>query len=331
MPDPSPRSARLSHLVAGFAVVYLVWGSTFLGIKFAVETLPPFLMASCRFLTSGAILYAIIRLRGVAAPTLSQWRRGAWTGALLLLGGNGLVTWGQQTVPSGKAALVIATTPLWMVLMAWLLHKADRPSLRVWIGLAAGFAGAALLVHPSGDASGGTVAGFLALLAAPVCWSAGSLESRRLPPSEDAILTSAMQMLAGGALMLLAGSALGEWPVLMARTVSTRSLLALAYLTVFGGLLAFTTYAWLLRVASPTAVSTYAYVNPLVAVLLGWLVVDEAIDARVAAAALLILGAVVLITLRPGKNDGRPGRRSIPPAHAVQSSHRAEGELLRKG
>jgi drug/metabolite transporter (DMT)-like permease len=256
---------------------------------------------------------------------------GAWTGALLLLGGNGLVTWGQQTVPSGKAALVIATTPLWMVLLEWLLYKGDRPTLRVWIGLTAGFVGAALLVHPSGETSGGTVAGFLALLAAPVCWSAGTLESRRLRPSEDAILTSAMQMLAGGALMLLAGSVLGEWPVLMARTVSTRSLLALAYLTVFGGLLAFTTYAWLLRVASPTAVSTYAYVNPLVAVLLGWLVVDEAIDARVIVAGLLILGAVVLITLRAKKDDSSPDGRSIPLARGVKSTPRAEGELVRKG
>ncbi len=298
------RPPRLLHLVAAFAVVYLVWGSTFLGIKFAVETLPPFLMAACRFLLSGAILYAVLRLRGVAPPTRSQWQRGAWTGALLLLGGNGLVTWAQQVVPSGKAALVVATTPLWMVLLGWLLYRADRPSLRVWVGLAAGFLGAALLIHPAGETSGGTVAGFLALLAAPVCWSAGSLESRRIPPSENALLTSAMQMLAGGTLMLVAGSILGEWPVLMTREVSTRSLAALAYLTVFGGLLAFTTYAWLLRVASPTAVSTYAYVNPLVAVLLGWLVVDEVLDSRIAVAAALILGAVVLITVRAGKRKG---------------------------
>ena len=330
MHDPS-RPARLPHLVAGFAVVYLVWGSTFLGIKFAVETIPPFLMAACRFLASGAILYAFLRLRGVAAPTARQWRFGAWTGALLLLGGNGLVTWGQQTVPSGKAALIIATTPLWMVLLEWLLYRGERPSLRVWFGLAAGFGGAGLLVHPSGDASGGTVAGFVALFAAPLCWSVGSLESRRLRPSEDPILTSAMQMLAGGALMLAVGSLLGEWPALMGRTVSTRSLLALAYLTVFGGIIAFTTYAWLLRVASPTAVSTYAYVNPLVAVLLGWLVVDEAVDARVGVAAFLILGAVLLITLRAKKGESLPVRPLIPPERGVQSNHRAEGELVRGG
>ena len=319
MHDPS-RPARLSQLVAGFAVVYLVWGSTFLGIKFAVETIPPFLMAACRFLASGAILFAFLRLRGVAAPTARQWRFGAWTGALLLTGGNGLVTWGTQTVPSGKAALIIATTPLWMVLLEWLLYRGERPSVRVWVGLAAGFVGAALLVHPSGDASGGTVAGFVALFAAPVCWSAGSLESRRLRPSEDPILTSAMQMLAGGALMLVVGSLLGEWPVLMERTISTQSLLALAYLTVFGGIIAFTTYAWLLRVASPTAVSTYAYVNPLVAVLLGWLVVEEEVDARVGVAALMILGAVVLITLRPKKAEAPPGRRLIPEQRGVEST-----------
>jgi drug/metabolite transporter (DMT)-like permease len=299
MADPaaSRSSARLPALIAGFAALYLVWGSTYLGIKYAVETLPPFLMAGCRFLLAGAILYAALRLRGTAAPTRHQWGLAALTGALLLLGGNGLVTWGQQTVPSGRAALIVATTPLWMVILGWLFYKGERPRLRVWLGLAVGFAGAALLIRPSADDRAGTLTGTLAIMAAPVTWAIGSLESRRNRPTEDALLTSAMQMLAGGAMMLLTGTLLGEWPVALAREVSTRSVLAFLYLTFIGGLVGFTTYAWLLRVASPTAVSTYAYVNPLVAVLLGWLVAGEALGAEVLLAAALVVGAVVLITL----------------------------------
>src|SRR5262245_46283632 len=164
MDDPAtPRPTRLPALVAGFAVLYVVWGSTYLGIKFAVETIPPFLMASARFLLAGSVLYGYLRLRGLAAPTLAQWKAGALTGALLLLGGNGLVTWGQQTVPSGKAALVVATTPLWMVILAWVFYEGKKPSPRVWMGLLVGFAGAALLIQPSAVGGGGSLMGFVAL------------------------------------------------------------------------------------------------------------------------------------------------------------------------
>src|SRR5262245_17837408 len=218
-PAASRSPPRLPALIAGFATLYLVWGSTYLGIKYAVETLPPLLMAGCRFLLAGVILYVALRLRGSAAPTLRQWRLAALTGALLLLGGNGLVTWGQQTVPSGRAALIVATTPLWMVILGWLFYKGERPRLRVWLGLVAGFAGAALLVHPGCDDHGGHLISTLAILGAPMAWSLGSLESRRNPPTEDALLTSATQMLAGGAMMLLTGTLLGEWPVALAREV----------------------------------------------------------------------------------------------------------------
>lgn len=297
-------------VVAGFASLYLIWGSTYLGIKFAVETLPPFLMAGGRFVFAGAILYAILRLRGIAAPTRSQWRAGAITGALLLLGGNGLVTWGQQTVPSGRAALLITTTPLWMVVLAWWFYAGERPSLRVWVGMVVGFTGAALLVHPAAHEEQGSIAGYLALLVAPITWSIGSLEARRKRPAEDALLTSAMQMLTGGAMMFAVGTLLGEWPRFLGQTVSTKSLMAFAYLTLVGGLVGFSTYAWLLRVASPKAVSTYAYVNPLVAVLLGWLLGGETLGTTVLVAATLVIGAVVLITLpgRARKVDAAPAR-----------------------
>lgn len=296
MEDPPCRRAALPAVLLGLAAIYLIWGSTFLAIKYAVETLPPFLMAGSRFVLAGLVLYAVRRLQGQPRPGLDQWRSALLTGALLLVGGNGLVTWGQQFVHTGSAALLIATTPIWMSLLAWLFYGSPRPGLRAVLGMAVGFAGAALIIKP---APGQTVAlwAMLAILAAPLLWSLGSLESRRSGARRDPLLTCGLQMLAGGALMLLAGTVLGEWPGLREKSISARSLGAFAYLIVFGSLIGFTTYAWLLRVASPTAVATYAYVNPLVAVLLGSACLNEPLGPDVLLAAALILGAVVLITL----------------------------------
>src|SRR5262249_3069292 len=202
MEDPScSNTARPLALVAGFATLYLVWGSTYLGIKLAVQTLPPLLMAGSRFIVAGLLLYALLRLRGVPAPQWRQWLPATLTGALLLLGGNGLVTWAQQTVPSGRAALIVATTPLWMVMAGWLFFGGARPRLRVWLGLSVGFAGAALLIKPSDSGESGSLVGSLMLALAPVCWSIGSLQTRRLPPASDPLMTSAMQMLTGGVLL----------------------------------------------------------------------------------------------------------------------------------
>jgi drug/metabolite transporter (DMT)-like permease len=311
MDEPSDNHPpRLPALVAGFTAVYLLWGSTFLGIKFAVETIPPLLMAAGRFLLAGTALYGVLRLRGAAAPTAAQWRGGAVTGALLLLGGNGLVTWGQQTVPSGRAALIIATTPLWMLVLSWLFYGGGRPSGRVCLGLLVGFAGAALLVRPGSGGEGGSPAGLAALFLSPLLWSVGTLEARRNRPTEDALLTSALQMLTGGAMLLVAGTLLGEWPRLLAAGVSARSAAAFFYLSLLGGLVGFTTYAWLLRVASPAALSTYAYVNPLVAVLLGWLVAGEELGWGVLVPAGLVVGAVALITLPPARAAATPGAKA---------------------
>ncbi len=314
MDDPScTRPARPAALLAGFATLYLVWGSTYLGIKLAVATLPPFLMSGTRFVLCGLILYALVWARHRKAPARGQWKWAWLTGALLLLGGNGLVTWGQQTVPSGRAALIVATTPLWMVVLAWLFYRGARPGLRVCVGLAVGFAGAALLIRPNGGAAPeGSLAGSLAIALAPLCWSLGSLQSRVTRPAEDVLLASGMQMLTGGVLMLAVGTLLGEWPLLGSRPVAPSSLAAFAYLIV-AGLVGFTTYAWLLRHASPAAVSTYAYVNPLVAVLLGWLLAGETIDSNVLLAAALVVGAVVLITL-PARPPRPVQERQRPPA-----------------
>jgi drug/metabolite transporter (DMT)-like permease len=321
MDEPSApgRSPRLLALLAGFAALYVVWGSTYLGIKFAVETLPPFLMAGWRFLLAGLILFAWKKARGAAWPTLRQWKLALVTGALLLLGGNGLVTWGQQTVPSGRAALFIATTPMWMVVLGWLFYAGERPSWRVVGGVLLGFGGAVLLIRsPGPNAAAGSLLGYLAILVAPVVWALGSHQTRQAKLADDPLLGRALQMIAGGGLMLLAGTCLGEWGSLATRTVSPRSMLAFAYLVVVGALVGFTTYAWLLRVASPTAVATYAYVNPLVAVLLAWLFTDEGLQPVVAVAASLIVGAVVLITLPKARAASALSEAPSPPAALPQ-------------
>src|SRR5258708_1254218 len=169
---PPPRRPALPAILAGLAAIYLIWGSTYLAIKFAVETLPPFLMAGTRFVLAGALLYGVRRRQKVPAPTAAQWRSAVLIGALLLLGGNGLVTWGQQFVPTGSAALLVATTPIWMALLGWLCFDSGRPGLRAVAGMAVGFAGAALLIRPATPEAGSTsLWGMLAILAAPVLWS----------------------------------------------------------------------------------------------------------------------------------------------------------------
>jgi drug/metabolite transporter (DMT)-like permease len=298
MADTPPTTpARLPALVAGFAAIYLIWGSTYLGIKFAVETLPPLLMAGARFLTAGLVLYLVLRLRGGPAATAADWRFGLATGALLLLGGNGLVTWAQQTVPSGVAALIVGTTPIWMVLVGWAAFGGARPAPLVAAGMLVGFAGVALLVDPAKMGGRVSAAGaVLAVALAPVCWSFGSHYARKAGQDRSPFLASSLQMMCGGGLMLVAGTLLGEWPALAEKTVSPRSVAAMAYLTFVGSLLGFSSYVWLLRHAAPTAVATHAYVNPLVAVFLGWALGGEALSANLAAGAALVVGSVVLIT-----------------------------------
>jgi drug/metabolite transporter (DMT)-like permease len=328
-PSPAPTrpvSPRLPALLAGFAAIYLIWGSTFLGIKVAIETLPPLLMAGFRFLLPGLGLFLWLHRRGQPWPTARQWWRSLLTGALLLLGGNGLVTWGQQTVPSGRAALLIATTPMWLVVVGWLFYGGARPGMRIVLGMAAGFIGAVLLIKsPQPGAPDGSLLGFLAVLLSPVAWSFGTHQARRSRPTPDVLLTSALQMITGGALLILVGSVFGEWGLLAGRTVSLRSVLAFGYLAVVGALIGFSTYAWLLRVASPGALATYAYVNPLVAVVLGWLLNGEELGTSVLVSAGLIVGAVIVITLPvtrqagpvPGAaadsaSDPDPPRKSLP-------------------
>ncbi len=290
---PPPRW----QVMMAFAAVYLIWGSTYLGIRVAVETIPPFSMAGSRAVVAGALLYIWARMRGAARPEAIHWREAAIVGGFLLLGGNGLLSWAEQQVPSGVSALIIGSVPLWMVLLEWLWHSGPRPTAGTVSGLIVGFAGLGFLVAPGrlGNGTQVNLSGTAALLLAAFFWAIGSLYSRRarLPPSQ--LLGAAMEMLGGGALLLVVGGALGEWKHFMFAHVTIHSAIAWVYLSVVGSLIGFTAYVWLLKATTPARASTYAYVNPVVAVFLGWALVGEPITPRMLFAALAIIVAVMLI------------------------------------
>jgi drug/metabolite transporter (DMT)-like permease/heme-degrading monooxygenase HmoA len=322
---PRPRRALV---LAAYAAVYLVWGSTYLAIRYGVATLPPFGMAAVRFLLAGALLYGWARLRGAPRPSARAWGAAAVAGALLLLVGNGGVTWAEQRVPSGLAALLVATEPLWIVLLAWwrpgAARRGPRPGRWTAAGLLLGLLGVGVLVAPGAARGGGAAGGVdalaaLVVLLAALAWAAGSLWSAsgpgraRLPAS--APLATGMQMLAGGALLALASAAAGEPAAFRPGLVAPASVAALGYLAVFGSVVAFSAYTWLLGVEPPARVATYAFVNPVVAVLLGWAVAGEALTGRVAAAGALIVGAVVLLTRRPSA-----ARADAPAAAAARAA-----------
>jgi drug/metabolite transporter (DMT)-like permease len=290
-------------VVAAFAAVYVIWGSTYLGIRLAIDSIPPLLMAGCRFVLAGVILYGAMRLRGAAKPTAQQWMNSSIIGGLLLLAGNGGVSWAQQTVPSGIAALVVAAVPLWIMLVDWLRPHGSRPQFIVWIGLAVGFAGVALIVAGKNQLGHRLVdpAGAAALVFATVAWAFGSVYSRHAAKPNSALLAVATQMISGGALQLIAGFAFGETSRLNLAHITPTSAWAFVYLTLIGSLVGFTAYVWLLQVSTPARVSTYAYVNPLIAVFLGHLVLHEAVPKTVALAGALIVAAVVLITRHGSK------------------------------
>jgi drug/metabolite transporter (DMT)-like permease len=314
-----PRTPGTFAVVLAFAAVYLIWGSTYLAIRFAVESMPPFLMAGARHLVPGLVLVAWAGRRRPPRPTPRQIRDTAVVGLLLLLGGNGLVTWAEQWVPSGLTALLVASVPLWMGLMSGLVEPASRPRARGIAGLVLGFAGVGLLVEPRGElaADARTLAGALGVLAAAFLWAAGSLWSRRADLPRDPLLATGIEMLAGSAGLALVGTALGEWPRVDPGAVTTRSALSLLYLATFGSIVGFSAYVWLLQVAAPAKVATYAYVNPVVAVVLGVTLGGEALGARTVAAAAVIVAAVVMITSERTRRP--PPASSGPPASPAAS------------
>lgn len=300
-PDPhSPISAPRGKLVAAFAAIYLIWGSTYLGIRFAVETLPPFLMGGVRFLLAGALLFGWLRWRGMANPVPAHWRNATVVGALLLGVGNGLVNWAEQRIPSGLTALLIAVTPLWFALLDWARPGGNRPHARILVGILVGFVGVAMLVGSRDILQQNTLdaAGAAAVLVASLAWAGGSLYARHTPKPESPLMAVALQMIMGGAILLLTGLARGESGAVHWDGISVRSLLAFTYLVVVGSLIAFTAYSWLLKASTPARISTYAYVNPVIAVLLGWLLGGEQLTTRILWAAAVIVLGVVIITVR---------------------------------
>ena len=313
-PIHSPlRTEPRPLLWAAFAAVYLIWGSTYLAIRFAIETLPPLTMSGMRFLVAGGLLSAALRVAGRPAATPGELRAAAAAGLLMLLGGNGAVTWAEQTVPSGVAALLAALTPATLVLMEWACGG-GRPGGRVLAGALLGIVGMAILAGPEQLLGAAAVdrVGSAAIVLGTLSWSAGSLyaRGRRLPASP--LTSAAAQMLSGGAALLAAGVALGELRGFEPAAVTLASLLAWAYLVVYCSILAFAAYIYLLTNTSAARASTYAFVNPLIAVLLGWLLAGEALDKRVLAGVASIVPAVLLI-VSPGRSGAESAAAGVPP------------------
>jgi len=296
----SPNAASRLHVGAAFAAVYLIWGSTYLAIRIAIETLPPFLMAATRFLIAGGILYLIRRSRGDAAPSRSEWTSAIIVGVLLLVGGNGGVVWAEQWVASGVAALLVGTVPLWMVLIESLNPTGRRPSPWAILGIIVGFVGIAVLIGPSqivGHGEKVDLIGALVLILAALSWAVGSLHSRHAALPSSPLLGTAMEMLGGGAGLLLLSFFSGEFSRFNLAHISARSLAGMVYLIIFGSWVGLTCYTWLLRVAPTPFVFTYAYVNPVVAVLLGHLLASEPLTLQIGLAATMVVGSVALTTI----------------------------------
>jgi drug/metabolite transporter (DMT)-like permease len=314
---PAPARSSVLPVVLALGTVYVVWGSTYLAIAYVVETLPPLLSAAVRFLSAGGLLVAFLvaqdrwrRRRDPAAPRLPrprlvEWRTALIVGALLLLGGNGLVMLSERTVPSGIAAVLIATTPIWMNVFDSLLTR-RAPSRLAMGGLGVGLVGVAILLLPTSGIGALDPFGIGLLVIAAVSWAAGSLYARRGPLPANALLGTGMEQLAGGLALAAAGLLIGELGRTDLAAVSVQSLVGLAYLIVFGSLAAFTAYVWLLNHVPVTTVATYAYVNPVVALALGILIRGESLTPRSMLAIALIIGAVVaMVSGRP--REAEPG------------------------
>ena len=311
MPNSSARTSTL--ILLAFAAVYVVWGSTYLAIRIGIESFPPLLLAGTRHLVTGLVLYPLLRWKTGIRPTAVQWKTTAITGCLLLFGGNGGVCWAEQTVPSGVAALLVATVTLWMVLVDWLRPGGHRPSSRVLIGILFGFGGLALLVGPAhlgvSDRIDPIGAGILVL--ASLSWACGSIYSKHGSLPSSAMLGVSMQSLAGGAALWIAGFFSGEVHHFHLSAVSHRSWLAVAYLIVFGSCMGFTAYIYVLKKSTAARVATYAFVNPVVALLLGWFFAAEVLTLRTLLAATVILGAVILVITAPHR-DPRQEVDAVP-------------------
>jgi drug/metabolite transporter (DMT)-like permease len=314
---------RAWKVFLAFAIIYLVWGSTFLAIRVGVREVPPFLLAGMRFLVAGIVLYGWMRARGTASPTAREWGAASFLAVLIFVFDYGLLFWAERRVPSGIAAVMMATIPVFMALGEIVFLRTQRLTLRLGVALLVGMAGVAVLVGHSmslGEAPVDT-AGACALIVAAISWSVAASLSRKLPLPAAKAMSSGAQMLAGGVLLTLTAALLGEFRGFHAQAVSRGAWLALAYLIVAGSIIAFTAYVWLIHHESPTKVGTYAYVNPVVAVLVGYFLGGEAIGPRTIVGTLLVLVSVVVITTTPKKKlEFKPFIRETDSTNPVRTS-----------
>jgi len=303
-PSASTRPPPRSAFILAFAAIYLIWGSTYLGMRVAVETMPPFLMTGLRFIFAGGGLLGILWLRGAAWPTARQWRINATVAVFLLVGGNGVVAWATQFIPSGITALLLGVSPLFIVLTEWAWPGGSRPAAATMLALLLGFSGVAWLAAPwERPVDGGLApAGVLAILAACTSWGIGAIYSRHARHGADPFAAAATQMLAGGVILTLLAVPLGDFARLDVAAISANSWIAFVYLTAVGSLVGFSTFVWLMKHSTPARVSTYAYVNPVVAVFLGWLLLNEPITPRTLVASAIIITAVIMITVQSNRS-----------------------------
>lgn len=297
---------RTWKILLAFAIIYFVWGSTFLAIRVGVREVPPFLLAGMRFFAAGILLYSWMRARGTASPTGREWVSASLLAVLIFVLDYGLLFWAERRVPSGIAAVMLATIPVFMALAEIFFLRTQRLTLRLAFALLVGIAGVGVLVGRSTGFRERPIetTGAIALLVAAISWSLASILTRKLPLPESKVMSSGAQMLAGGILLTLTSLMLGEFKGFDVQAVSLKAWLALAYLIVAGSIIGFTAYVWLIHHESPTKVGTYAYVNPVVAVLVGYFLGGEGLGARTVVGTLLVLVSVVVITTTPKKNVG---------------------------
>lgn len=288
-----------ARLVAAFAAIYVIWGSTYLAIRYAIQTLPPLWMATARFLAGGCVLYVLSRFRGAPGATAKGWKHAAALGFMLILCGNGAVAVAEQWVPSGLTAVIVSTVSVWLAIFSWLRPGGKRPTLQVSLGIILGLIGVVMLIGVGALRGAGAIepVGAIILIVSTMSWAAGSLYSQRVHIADSPLQASGMQMITGGVFLLLAGWIAGESSKFNASGISAVSVLALAYLTIFGSVIAFTAYSWLLKATTPSRASTYAYVNPAVAVVLGWAIAGEPITPRMIVSMCVIVAAVMVITM----------------------------------
>ncbi len=327
--DPEEKQGFRLKVIASFAVIYFVWGSTYLGIRLAIDTIPPFTMAGARFIIAGVLFFGWCTLRGKRRPRLNDWKKAAVMGILMVCCGNGLVTWAEQIIPSGFTALIVATVPIWMVIIDSALSTQNRPDKLTLAGIGLGLGGVALLsgvdndilVSPT-DHGGSVILGLSVLTIASISWAAGSVYARRTSTTTSLSYMIAMQTIVGGMALVLAGLSQGEWARFSLERISIVSISALFYLIAFGTILAYSAYVWLLKVSTPAKVGTYAYFNPLVAMFLGAALVDEPVTTLMLIGAGCILLSLLLIN-QPKFIKGRPSAGIQP-----LSPHTTEGAGL---